>query len=168
MSIAETFLPEFDHEIASTRKILERVPDDRLAWRPHPKSMTLGRLASHLAELPELGAITFEHDTLDFAPKTGTPVWTSKELDSRDSIVANFDRAASRARAALASARDESLREMWTLRAGDHVIVQLPRIASYRNMMMNHLIHHRGQLSVYLRLCDVPVPGMYGPSNDER
>jgi uncharacterized damage-inducible protein DinB len=168
MSIAQSFLPEFDHEIASTRRILERVPDDRLAWSPHPKSMTLGRLASHLSELPDLGATTFEHDALDFAPKTGQPAWTSKQLESRDAILANFDRAAARARAALASASDESLREPWTLRAGDHVIFQLPRIASYRSMMMNHLIHHRGQLSVYLRLCDVPVPGMYGPSNDER
>ena len=167
MTIGESFLPEFDHEIASTRKILERVPDDRLTWQPHAKSMTLGRLASHVSELPHLGAMILSDDEFDFAPTSGKPKWVPTILGSREEILANLDRSSASARAKLAAASDESMRQMWTMRAGSQVLLQLPRAACCRSVMMNHLIHHRGQLSVYLRLCDVPVPGMYGPSNDE-
>lgn len=168
MTIGESLLSEYDHEVASTRRILERVPDARLAWQPHKKSMSLGRLASHVSEIPDLGSMALTRDELDFAPQPGQPSHESADFGSCAEILANFDRSSAQTRANLASVSDEAMGETWTVRAGSHVILQAPRAAGYRSVMMNHLIHHRGQLSVYLRLCDVPVPGMYGPSSDER
>ena len=163
MALAAALLPEFDHEMANTRKTLERVPEDRFGWKPHEKSMTLGRLTSHIAELPRWGAVTFERDFLDLAHPEGHALVAT----SRAAALQAFDANVAAARAALAAAGDEYLLQPWTLRMGDKTIFTLPRIAVLRAMVMNHMIHHRAQLGVYLRLNDVPVPSIYGPSADE-
>lgn len=162
MKISETLLPEFDQEMANTRKMLERVPDGKFTWKPHDKSMTLGGLAQHVAQLPGWATFTIQSDFLDLAttprPK---PVETSKEL------LDTFENNRSEGRAAIEGASDESLLQVWTLKVGEQILLQMPRIAVLRGVVFNHGIHHRGQLSVYLRLNNIPVPGMYGPSADE-
>lgn len=163
MTLAESMLPEFDHEMTTTRSLLERVPEDKADWKPHVKSMTLGRLANHLATLPEWVGFTLGRTELDFAaPDTPRAPAFSSTADS----LALFDGHVGMARAALASARDEDLGVKWTLRNGDQKVFSMPRIAVLRSMVFNHIIHHRGQLSVYLRLHDVPLPNIYGPTAD--
>ena len=160
----QSLIPEFQHEASSTRKILERVPDGKLDWKPHDKSMTLGRLASHIAEIPDWMTVTLTTDELDFAKgdyKFTAPANTAE-------LIAKFQDSCHKALEQLKAATDETLMGPWTLRNGDHVIFTMPRIATLRSFVMNHFIHHRGQLSVYLRLLDVPVPGMYGPTADEQ
>jgi uncharacterized damage-inducible protein DinB len=166
MSYADTHLPEFDHEMASTRKVLERVPDDKLDWRAHPKSNTIGWNANHLAELPGWAVNILTQPIFDFAPVNGER-YQSPKLTSRKEIIELFDRNVAEARKALADAKDESMNDAWTLRGGERVIFTMPRAAVVRSFLMNHIIHHRAILSVYLRLNDIPVPGMYGPSGDE-
>jgi len=163
MNLNEALAAELKHEAASTRRMLERVPTEHLAWKPHDKSMTLRRLASHIAHLPYLATIIMGANEMDFL---NTPYKLTESTDN-SALLQLFDDTLAKAIEALQSSNEESLREMWTLRRGDHIIFQLPRIAAYRTMVVNHFIHHRGQLSVYLRLLDVPVPGMYGPSADE-
>jgi len=163
MSLSSSFLGEFDNEMANTRKTLERVPTDKLAWQPHDKSMTLGRLASHIAEMPIWATRIVHLSEYDFAAGG----FMRLNLGSTDEIVEALDKNLAEAREAVAGAGDEALREKWTLRRGDHVIFSLPRIAVLRTMVLNHIIHHRGQLTVYLRLNDAPVPALYGPSADE-
>jgi uncharacterized damage-inducible protein DinB len=165
MTIAEMLLPEFDREAAATRKTLERVPDDRLEWRPHEKSATLGSLATHVANLLSWAAHTIEKDSIDIAPG-GVPV-RAEPVRSAAEAVEVFDRHAAAARAAIAGATDERLAATWTLFADGREIFSQPRAGVLRGMVMNHLIHHRAQLGVYLRLNDVPVPSVYGPSADE-
>ena len=167
MSLAASLLPEFDHEMASTRKALERVPAERIAWQPHGKSMSLGKLATHLAELPGFLPPILCDDELDLFPPGGEPFELQTPLPPAQAL-ALFDKHVAEARAMLAAASDEQLMKPWTLKAAGHAIFTLPRIASYRTAVMNHSVHHRGQLSVYLRLNDVPVPGFYGPSADEK
>jgi len=167
MSLAQSLLPEFDHEMSGTRKTLERVPEDRLAWRPHAKSMTLGGLASHLSNLPSWVALTIERDQLDIAP-VGAPPLREPEKTSRAALLEHFARHRAEGRALLAAATDEHLLGPWTLLGGGKVFFTMPRIASLRSFVMNHMIHHRAQLGIYLRLLDVPVPGLYGPSADEQ
>ncbi len=162
MSIASSLLPEFDQEMAGARRVLERVPGDRLDWRPHPKSMTLGGLASHLASAPGWIAPTFELPELDLAAFPRKP-----DPGTVDGILALFDRNVGIAREALSSAPDSAFQEAWTLRAGPQVFYTLPRADIYRRFGISHLVHHRAQLGVYLRLLDIPVPGVYGPSADE-
>jgi uncharacterized damage-inducible protein DinB len=162
MSISDSLLPEFDMEMANTRRALERVPMDKADWKPHPKSMALGRLATHLAELPGWVVTTVGSDELDFSTGYNPP-----KAETTADLLALFDRNVSAARAALAGASDEVWHKPWTLRNGDHKIFTLPKIAVHRTFTMNHVIHHRGQLTVYLRLNDVPVPSIYGPSADE-
>ena len=166
MSISKTILPEFDHEMANTRKTLERVPGDKFAWKPHEKSMTLGGLATHLANIPSWTAQTFDRDELDIAPP-GQPPYRLEEAKSRDALLEAFDKNVSSARAALEAATDENWKGKWSLLMTGKTIFTLPRTAVMRGFVMNHLIHHRAQLGVYLRLLDVPVPSIYGPSADE-
>jgi uncharacterized damage-inducible protein DinB len=167
MSLGQSLLPEFDHEMAGTRRTLERVPEDRLFWTPHDKSMTLGGLASHLANLPSWVGYTVERDSLDVAP-VGQPPLRQPPMTSRPALLDHFDRHVAEGRALLAAAADERLLAPWTLLGGGQAYFTMPRIAVLRSFVMNHSIHHRAQLGVYLRLLDVPVPGLYGPSADER
>jgi uncharacterized damage-inducible protein DinB len=166
MPISQTILPEFEHEMANTRKTLERVPDDKFAWKPHEKSMTLGGLATHLANIPSWTKNTFEQDELDVAPP-GQPPYRLEEKKSTAEILAAFDENVASARAALEAATDENWQGKWSLLMGGKTIFTLPRTAVMRGFVLNHLIHHRAQLGVYLRLLDVPVPSIYGPSADE-
>jgi uncharacterized damage-inducible protein DinB len=166
MKLSEMMLPEFDHEMANTRKTLERVPDDRFGWKPHEKSSSLGGLATHLANIPSWTANTFDQDELDIAPP-GAPPFRLEEAKSRSELLEAFDKNVATARAALAGASDESWQGSWSLLNCGNKIFTLPRTAVMRGFVMNHLIHHRAQLGVYLRLLDVPVPSIYGPSADE-
>lgn len=163
MKLSETLLPEYDQEMATTRKLLERVPDDRLDWQPHTKSMSLGRLAGHLADVPALGSLILHRESFDIAAGAGS----GDKPSTRQAIVDLFDANVRNTRAAIESADNEALMQPWTLQKGDHVVFTLPRLAVLRAMVLSHSIHHRGQLSVYLRLNDVPVPSVYGPSADE-
>jgi uncharacterized damage-inducible protein DinB len=166
MAINQMMLPEFDLEMANTRKTLERVPDDKFEWKPHEKSMTLGGLATHLSNIPSWTKNTFEADELDLAPP-GKEVPRLEQAKSTAEILETFDKNVASARAALESASDESFFGKWSLLYGGKAIFTLPRAAVMRGFVMNHLIHHRAQLGVYLRLLDVPVPSIYGPSADE-
>lgn len=165
MSISQSILPELVQEMAGTRRELERVPDDRLDWRPHPKSMTLGRLASHLAELPSWGKMTLETTELDIAPP-GHDV-RGASLGSRSEILALFDQNLEGVKAAISAASDADYMVPWSLIKTGKTIFTLPRIAVLRSMCLNHNVHHRAQLGVYLRLLGVAVPGMYGPTADD-
>jgi uncharacterized damage-inducible protein DinB len=166
MPYAEAHLPEFDHEMTSTRKVLGRIPDDKLDWKAHPKSNTIGWNANHIAELPGWSTSIFTQSGYDFAP-VGGERYQSPNLKTTREIVELFDRNVVAAREALANLKDESLNDPWTLRGGDRIIFTMPRSAVIRSFLMNHIIHHRAILSVYLRLNDIPVPGLYGPSGDE-
>jgi uncharacterized damage-inducible protein DinB len=166
MSYAESLLPEFDHEMASTRKVLERIPDSKLDWKAHEKSNTIGWNANHLAELPGWAISIFEAPGYDFAPVDG-PRYQSPNLKTTKEIVALFDENVAKARKAIAAAKDESMADPWTLRGGEHLIFTMPRAAVVRGFLMSHIIHHRAILTVYLRLNDIPVPALYGPSGDE-
>jgi uncharacterized damage-inducible protein DinB len=166
MPLSHTLLPEFDQEMAHARKTLERVPEDKMAWKPHVKSMTMARLASHLAEVPGWGTITIQQDSFDLAPP-GSPPYEPQVLETRQAILELFDQNVTASRAALAKATDEMFMRRWTLLMGGNTIFSMSRIAVFRSMVMNHLIHHRAQLGVYLRMNDVPVPAIYGPSADE-
>jgi uncharacterized damage-inducible protein DinB len=167
MALNQALLPEFDHEMANTRKTLERVPDGKFSWQPHPKSMTLGRLASHLAEIPSWVPVTLNESSIDVNPPGGAQRQPTL-MGSRKELLEFFDKNVAAARAALAAATDEQLMQPWTLLSGGKAIFTLPKIATYRGFVMNHSIHHRAQLGVYLRLNDVPVPSIYGPSADEQ
>jgi uncharacterized damage-inducible protein DinB len=166
MSIAEGLLPEFDQEIEATRRVLERVPEERLAWSPHEKSMTLGQLASHLANLPVWTRLSLDQDEFDVSPPEGGGSGTP-QLESTLEILGSFDRNAADAREAIASARDGTFFETWTLKSGGETLFSVPKIGVVRRFVLNHLIHHRGQMTVYLRLLDVPVPQTFGPTADE-
>jgi Uncharacterized protein conserved in bacteria len=162
MSISEILLPEFDQEMANTRKILERVPDGKFDYKPHDKSMSLGRLATHLAELPSWAAYTLKVELLemplDFKPH---------EAHSRQELLEMFDKAVIEARGYIEKATDADWAKIWTLKFGDRTIFSMPRAAVMRGSVMSHMVHHRAQLGVYLRLNEVEIPGMYGPSADE-
>jgi uncharacterized damage-inducible protein DinB len=166
MSISKSILPEFDHEMANTRKTLERVPDDKFSWKPHEKSMTLGGLATHLANIPGWTKNTFEADELDIAPP-GAPPYKLEEAKSTAELLEAFDKNVASARAALEGATDENWQGKWSLLMTGKPIFTLPRTAVMRGFILSHSIHHRAQLGVYLRLLDVPVPSIYGPSADE-
>lgn len=166
MSISQTLLPEFDQETANTRKTLERVPGDKLGFKPHDKSMTMGRLAQHIAEMAGWGCTTLTSDSFDIAP-VGQPPYQPQPIESVQQLISTFDKGSADLRAALAAASDESLMQPWSLLSGGKPIFTMPRIAVLRGMIMNHTVHHRAQLGVYLRLNDVPVPSIYGPSADE-
>jgi uncharacterized damage-inducible protein DinB len=162
MPLRDTLLTEFDHEAATTRKMLERLPDDKLAWKPHAKSMSLGGLGTHLANIPLWGDTILNERFYDLA---GAPP-NLAEKTSRLDILSSFDDSVKRARGWL-DKTDAELMAPWMLKRGGHEMFTLPRAAAFRSFVLSHLIHHRGQLSVYLRLNDVPVPPIYGPSADE-
>jgi uncharacterized damage-inducible protein DinB len=166
MAIQDAFLPEFDSEMVRTRKCLERVPEGKFDWKPHEKSTPLGRLASHVATLPGFATIILTSDSLDMTAPGGQrrqPLNAS----TRQELLDAFDKNVAEGRAAIASASDESLHKPWSLFAGEKTIFSLPRAGVLRTFILSHLIHHRAQLGVYLRLNDVPVPSIYGPSADE-
>ena len=166
MKINEALLPEFDQEMANTRKTLERVPDDKLGWKPHPKSFAMGSLATHIVNMIGWTTDTIAKDSFDVAPP-GAPPYKEEPLGSRKALLEKFDKNVASARAAIAGASDEHLLKPWSLLAGGNTIFTMPRIACLRGFVMNHTIHHRAQLGVYLRLNDVAVPAIYGPSADE-
>jgi uncharacterized damage-inducible protein DinB len=166
MAIRDAFLPEFDHEMETTRKTLERVPEDKLDFKPHDTSMPMGRLAGHIAEMVGFTPATFQGDSFDFAPP-GAPPTKPTVMTSRKQLLELFDKNVAAARAAISKASDGELQKTWTLLNGQKTIFAMPRVTVLRSMILNHIIHHRGQLSVYLRMNKVPVPSIYGPSADE-
>jgi uncharacterized damage-inducible protein DinB len=165
MSIAESLLPEFDHEMATTRKFLGRTPETKLDWKPHDKSMSLGTLAAHLVDIPSWG-VTLDVAELDIKPKDG-PAYTTPEFGSTASALARFDGNVAAARAKIASMSDAEFVKPWSLLMGGQTLFTMPRVAVARTWVLNHIIHHRAQYGVYLRLNNVPIPGSYGPSADE-
>lgn len=167
MAMREVLLPEFDQEMAATRRLLERVPEDRLDWTPHPKSFTLGGLLSHLVNIPSWIPMTLEQEVLDMAPEGKEP-WKTPQLETRAAWLAAFDANVSQGRASLEQLEDARLQEIWTLKAGAQTYFSAPKGGVLRSFALNHFIHHRAQLTVYLRLLDVPLPGIYGPSADEQ
>ena len=166
MSYSELILPEFDSEMANTRKVLERVPEDKLDWKPHAKSHTIGWNANHLAEIPGWVEGTLTGPSWDIAPAEGEP-YRSPTLTTRREILELFDRNVAAARKAIAAAKDEEMGQSWSLLRAGEPLFTMPRAAVIRGFVLNHTIHHRAILCVYYRLNDIPVPGMYGPSGDE-
>jgi uncharacterized damage-inducible protein DinB len=166
MSIAQSLIPEFTHEFATTRSLLERVPFDRASWAPHAKSTSLGELAAHLADLASLVATTVRQTELDLEPRVkGSPAPAMP--GSTHALLSRFDDGVRLGLQALEGTSDDAMRSMWSLKRGGETVLVLPRVAILRTVVMNHLIHHRGQLSVYLRMSDVPLPPIYGPTADE-
>jgi uncharacterized damage-inducible protein DinB len=166
MTIAEILLQDYDVEISNTRRTLERVPDDMPDWAPHEKSMKLGKLAMHCATMPLFGLYILEDDGMDLT--TSTRPQASLKFESRELCLQRLDESAAQCRAALASASDEHMEKLWPFSFGEDVISSAPRSMTFRTMCFNHLIHHTAQLGVYLRLNDLPVPALYGPSADEQ
>ena len=166
MKTSDMFLPEFDHELMTARKTLERIPEDKLGWKPHEKSMTLGRLAGHVAELAGWAVPTLTQDSLDFAPP-GQPPYPPTIATSRKQVLDIFDKNREESRKAISGTSNEEFMKNWTLLRGGKVIMTMPKIAVLRSFCINHVIHHRAQLGVYLRLNDIAVPSVYGPSADE-
>jgi uncharacterized damage-inducible protein DinB len=165
MTIAEILLQDFDTEMASTRRVLERIPEDNPDYKPHDKSFSMGKLAMHVATLPTFGKVILTTPAMDMKdPKHSFPDNTFR---TRDILLTTFTASANECRAALASLSDEQFQEPWRFSFGEHLIANLPRSQTYRLMFFNHMLHHRGQLNVYLRLNNIPVPGLYGPSADE-
>jgi uncharacterized damage-inducible protein DinB len=165
MAIADSILPEFDHETATTRTLLERVPADKAEWKPHAKSMSLGQLAMHIANLPMWASITLERKEFDTNPPGGSSV-TRPSFASSSQLLAAYDTNVSAARALVARTTDGEFMVQWTLKNSGKSMFSMPRIAVLRSFVLNHAVHHRGQLSVYLRLLDVPLPNIYGPTAD--
>lgn len=165
MSHAELLLEDFDLEMASTRRLLERIPEANPDWKPHSKSFAIGKLAMHVATLPTFALYIMEDQGMDLANPTHP--WADMTFRSREAMLATFDGLVSQARNAVSAASDEHLAQTWPFKFGDKLISNESRSLTYRHMFFNHLVHHRGQLTVYLRLNEVPVPGLYGPSADE-
>jgi uncharacterized damage-inducible protein DinB len=163
MPFSETLLPEFDEEMKNTRKLLECVPDGKFGYQPHPKSMNLGRLATHVAELPSWTNSALDLEVLELGPDFKPHFATTKA-----ELLEMFDKAVAAARPKIVAASDEDWEKIWTFKWEGKTVMSMPRSAVMRGTIMNHLIHHRAQLGVYLRLNDVIIPGMYGPSADEK
>ena len=166
MSISAALLPEFDHEVQVTRTCLERIPADKLGWKPHEKSMSLGELGSHIVNLLAWMPMTIDQSEFDVAPPGGE-AFVPPQCASVEEMLETFDRDAAAARASLEKASDETLMAPWSLKKGGVEVMSMPRAACLRSFIFNHNVHHRGQLTVYLRLNDVSVPSIYGPSADE-
>jgi uncharacterized damage-inducible protein DinB len=166
LAIIDSLLPEFDHEMATTRRLLDRIPEGRFSWKPHDKSMSLGQLSAHLANIPFWCTATLAAPELDL--NTIADGARPKVPDTRADLLKTFDDKVATARARLAATTDPELNAPWTLKQGDQEFFTMPRISAIRSFVISHSIHHRGQLSVYLRLNDVPVPPIYGPTADEQ
>lgn len=166
MNYADTILPEFDQEMANTRKVLERIPEDKLDWKPHPKSNTIGWNANHLAEMAGWVEGTLTQTEWELAPEGGKR-YESPKLTNRQEILDLFDKNVVEARQAFTAVKDEAMGETWSLLEGGKALFTMPRAAVIRGFVLNHAVHHRAILCVYLRLNDIPVPGMYGPSGDD-
>ena len=166
MTISQMLLPEFEAEAANTRKTLERVPTDKFGWKPHPKSFAMGALALHVATMTGWATDAIEKDSFDIAPVGGQPQQPPK-AETTAELLALYDKGVAAARSALAGATDERMMQPWSLLSGGKPIMTMPRVAVVRSFVMNHTIHHRAQLGVYLRLNDIAVPSIYGPSADE-
>ena len=165
MAIIDSILPEFDHETTTTRKLLERIPGDRADWKPHPKSMTVSDLGVHLSNLLMWARMTMQEAELDLNPPAGTPV-PSPRFESVEKLLETYDANRSAAREALAAVSDAELAQPWSLKNGGQTVFTMPRVNVLRFFVMNHLVHHRGQLSVYLRMLEIPLPSIYGPTAD--
>lgn len=164
MAIKDALLPEYDQEMKTTRKLLERVPDNEFGWKPHEKSMTFGRLAGHLVELPAFASAILDNTSWDVAQSAEHP---RMEFKSQADLLATFDSGVAATRAKIDSKTDADLTSPWSLKKGGQTMFTLPKAAVLRTFLLNHSVHHRGQLSVYLRLKNIPVPSIYGPSADE-
>jgi uncharacterized damage-inducible protein DinB len=164
MNLKEILMSEFAQETALTRKMLEKVPFDNPQWKPHEKSMTMQRLSSHIAEIPLWANRTLDSDEFDFA----TAKFERFFAVSNAELLKKFQETSASATSLLKEVTDETLQANWSLKRGGHLIYSIPRIAVLRNYVFSHTAHHRGQLSVYLRLHNISVPGMYGPSADEK
>ena len=167
MSIAQSVLPEFDQEMAGTRKTLERIPDDRLDWKAHPKSNTIGWVGSHLVEIPGWVEPTMTGDSWDFSPPGEEPYRTPL-LPNHQKMLDVFDQNVAAARRAIESMADDAFMKSWSLLYQGNIVFTMPRLGVIRSFILNHTIHHRAILTVYLRLNDIPVPALYGPSGDEQ
>ena len=166
MTIGQELLPEFDQEMAGTRKVLQRVPDGKLDWKAHEKSNTIGWVATHLANIPSWTGYTLNQDSLDINPP-GQGAFKTPVAKSVQEILDRFDKNVAEARQQLAAAQDAVFSQPWTLLSNGAKVFTLPKAAVLRSFVLNHIIHHRAHLCVYLRLNDIPVPGLYGPSADE-
>lgn len=164
MKLADPLVSELEYEAATTRRVLDRIPDSEFGWKPHPKSFSLGELASHTANIADWAAITLTTDELNLDPVDSKP-WLAS---TRAELLEQFDRNLAKSLSLLREADDEHLRAPWTLKSMGQTVLTLPRSAVLRTWVLNHMIHHRGQLAVYLRLRDIPVPSIYGPSADEQ
>lgn len=164
MTLTKALISEIEHEAANTKKMLERVPADKFDWQPHPKSMTLKQLATHIANLSRRTSQIITTKNLDLADSS----IKRPEINNTQDLLKELEEGTKQSIDALKSVTDEDLNENWIMRRGDHIIINMTKAAAIRNMGLNHLYHHRAQLGVYLRLLDVPVPGMYGPSSDDR
>jgi len=163
MPLNESLIAELQMEATGTRKMIERVPEKSFDWKPHDKSMTLGRLAYHICENPQWVSVTVDKDEIDFAANDYVP----KEAKTTAELLKVFDDSLAEAVECLKNASDEKLMGNWTMRNGETVYFTMPKTAVLRSFVLNHIIHHRGQLSVYLRMLDVPLPQIYGPTADE-
>lgn len=166
MSLSAALLPEFDQEMKVTRACLARVPTEKMSWKPHERSMTMGHLAAHIADMVTWTKSIIEDAEFDIAPPDEEP-YKMRKASATDELLSVFDEAVAQARALIAGATDEQLLTTWTFKYGGEEVLTLPRIACLRTFVFNHVIHHRGQLSLHLRLNDIPVPSIYGPSADE-
>lgn len=166
MPIAEMLLPEWDVEMATTRRVLERVPSEKGEWKPHPKSFAMAHLAQLVSRMPGWATMMMQTAELDIAPKEGGGPGYS--IETTETLLAEFDKNAAEGRAAIAAGSDAAFDEPWTMKAGGQVVQTASRYHMLRTSMLNHLVHHRAQLGVYLRLVDESVPSMYGPTADER
>jgi uncharacterized damage-inducible protein DinB len=164
-ALTQSLLQEFEMEMPATRKTLERVPE-KFDWTPHKKSMSMGRLAQHVAEIPDWAVKSIELDELDLSPP-GAPPYKPPVVESRAQLLSIYDKNAAAAKAAISGTNDAHLMKPWSLKMAGKTILTMPRVAVLRNFVLNHNVHHRAQLGVYLRLNDVPVPSVYGPSADE-
>jgi uncharacterized damage-inducible protein DinB len=162
MAIKDALLADYDHEMGTTRRLLERVPDDKLAWRPHDKSRSMGDLATHVSRIPSWGGIILNGQSFDLSDAPPEEA----ALPSRGAILASFNETSARTRASMDKI-DGEYNALWTLKRSGQQVFSVPRVAAFRSFVLHHIIHHRGQLSVYLRLNDILVPAIYGPSADE-
>jgi uncharacterized damage-inducible protein DinB len=167
MLISDLLLPEFDEEMAKTRTVLERCPEDKFGWKPHQKSFAMGALATHIAAMMGWMVDTMEKDTYDVAPPGQEP-YKEVQARTRAELLKRFDDGVAAARKALAATGDDHWMKSWSLLSGGEALFTMPRYTAVRAFILNHIIHHRAQLGVYLRLNEVPVPAIYGPSADEQ